>query len=72
MTNLGADVIEGWWADDAEADEENIGLWVRQWAKTIVILLSSGIPKSEGDWLAINVDRGGVVVKASIHVSFVK
>lgn len=58
------DVVKGWWRNDGEADEEDISLWVGEWAKTVVILLSGGIPKSERDWLAINHHAGRVVVEA--------
>lgn len=61
---LGLDVVEGRWGDDGEADKEDVGLWVGEWAETVVIFLSGGIPKSKRDWLSINHHRGRVVVEA--------
>lgn len=61
---LGLDVVEGWWGDDREADEEDVGLWIGEWAETVVIFLSGSIPKSERNWLSIDHHRGGVVVEA--------
>jgi len=65
---LGSNVVKGWRADDREANEEDIGLGVRQRTKSIIILLSSSIPKAERDWLAINHHTRGVVVKYSWYV----
>lgn len=42
-----AHVLEGSWGGDGEADEEDIGLWVGEWAQAVVILLSGGIEESE-------------------------
>lgn len=42
---LGFDVVERRRADDGEADQENVGLWIGQRAKSVVIFLSSGIPE---------------------------
>merc|ERR1719198_1340130 len=33
--------------DNGESDQEDISLWVRQRAKTIIVLLTSSIPESE-------------------------
>ncbi len=54
ITNLSLDVVERRRADDGEADEEYVGLRVRERPETVVILLSSSIPKPEADGLAIN------------------
>lgn len=51
---LGLDVVERGRADDREADQENIGLWIRQGAQSIVILLSCSIPQSQADGPAID------------------
>ena len=46
-----AHVLEGGWGGDGEADEEDVGLWVGEWAQTIVILLSGGIKEAKSIWL---------------------
>jgi hypothetical protein len=66
LSYLGLDVIERRWANDREADEEDIGLRVGERSKTIVILLSSGIPKSKANRLAIYHDTGRVIVEAVV------
>ncbi len=43
-----ADVLEGSWAGDGEADQEDVGLGIRERAETVVIFLSGGIEESEG------------------------
>lgn len=43
-----ANVLKGRGGGDGEADQEDIGLGVRQRAKTIVILLSGGIKQTQG------------------------
>lgn len=62
--HLCLDVLERRRADEGEADEENVGLGVRERAKTIIVLLSGGIPESEVDGLSVNHHIGGVVVEA--------
>jgi hypothetical protein len=57
-------VVEGRGADDGETDEEDVCLRVRKGTKTVVILLTSSIPETETDGLAINHDTGRVVVEA--------
>ena len=42
-----ANVLKGRGGGDGEADQEDISLWVRQRAKTIVILLSGGIKQTQ-------------------------
>jgi hypothetical protein len=57
-------VVEGRGADDGETDEEDVCLRVRKGTETVVILLTSSIPETETDGLAINHDTGRVVVEA--------
>ena len=64
QTNFGLDVIERGGADDGKADQENIGLGVRERSQPVVILLSSGIPKAETDRLSVDHNTSGVVVEA--------
>ena len=52
MAYLVHDVLEGIWAVNGEADEEEVGFWVGEWAETIVFFLSSSVPESELDGLA--------------------
>ena len=60
-------VVEGRRADDGETDEEDICLGVRQRAKTVVIFLTSSIPETKTDGLAINHDTCRIVVEAVNH-----
>lgn len=53
-----SDVLEGGRGGDGEADEEDIGLRIREWAQTVVIFLSGCIEETQGVWLITNpVDR---------------
>lgn len=61
VVNLGepllADVLEGSRRNDGEADEEDVGLGVREGAETIVVLLTGGIEESKGVRLIANPAR---------------
>ena len=57
-------VVEGRRADDGEADEEDVGLGVGQWPQPVVIFLSSGIPQTQADGLAIDHYIRRVVIEA--------
>lgn len=59
------DVIEGRWADDGEANQENVGLRVREGSEAVVIFLSGGIPQSQADGPAIHHYTSRVVVEAA-------
>ena len=56
-------IVKGIWRVDREADQDDVRVWVGQWTKTIVILLTGGIPQGQLDVLAINLDVGDVVRK---------
>ena len=60
---LGAHVVKGRGAHDAKADEEHIGLRVREGPETVVVLLASRIPEAEVHRLAVDNKVGAVVVK---------
>ena len=40
-------VFERSWGRDTEADEEDVGLWVRERTKTVIVLLASSIEQPE-------------------------
>ena len=67
MTNLrkplSSNILKTCWIDQREADQENISLWVRKWPQSIVILLTSCIPKAEVYWFTIYHDIRRVIVK---------
>jgi len=65
---LCSDVIKRRWADDREADEEDVGLGVGEWSQSVVIFLSCCIPQSQADGLSINHHTGGVVVENCRYV----
>jgi hypothetical protein len=48
---------------DGEADKDNMRIGVAERAETIVILLTSGIPKRKLDVLAVYLDVGDVVLE---------
>lgn len=62
-THLGFDVVERWGADDREANEENVGLGIRQRSEAVVIFLSCGIPQAQANGPAIHHHTGCVIVK---------
>jgi len=62
------DVVKGIWGVDGEANQDNVGVWVGEWAKTIVILLTGSIPKGQLDVLAIDLNIGNVVLENSWDV----
>jgi hypothetical protein len=57
VVNLGVPlrryVLEGAGGNDGEAKKEDVGLRVRQWAKAIIIFLTSSIPKTKIDGLSV-------------------
>lgn len=52
------DVLEGGGRGDGEADEEDVGLGVRERAQAVVILLSGSIEETEGIWLVADPVEG--------------
>jgi len=48
---------------DGEADQNDVRVGVRQGPETVVVLLTSRIPKCQLDVSAINFDIGNVVLK---------
>ena len=60
---LTLDIIKTRERSDGETDEEDISLGVREGTQAVVILLSSGIPKSEVDRYPVHHNIGGVVVE---------
>ena len=49
----------------SKTDQNDMGIWVGQRAKTIVILLSSRIPERQFNVLAIDLDIGDVIFEDS-------
>lgn len=64
---LGSNVVKRWRADDREANQEDVGLRVRERSQAVVIFLSSSIPKSQANWLAIDHHTSGVIVEAVVY-----
>jgi len=54
---------------DGEADENHMRVRVRERAETVIILLAGGIPKSELDVLAVDLNIGNVVLKDGRNVN---
>lgn len=62
---LGQNVVVGRRRHDTEADQEDIRLRVRKRTQTIIILLTSGIPKPQANGFPIDHHIRGIIVKAS-------
>lgn len=60
---LGLDVVETRRRNNAEANEEHVGLRVAERAQAVVILLTGSIPKSQADRLVVHHDASRVVVE---------
>lgn len=65
---LALDVLKRGRRYHGEADEENVGLRVRQRTQTVVVLLSRSVPEREIDGTSIDHDVGGIVVEDGGHV----
>jgi hypothetical protein len=57
------DVVKRVRGIDGEANQDDVGVGVRERAKTVVVFLTSSIPKSELDALAIHFDIGDIVLE---------
>lgn len=51
-------VVERIGGIDCEADEDDVRVWVRERAETVVVFLSGGIPQGEFDAFAVDHDIG--------------
>lgn len=63
ITNLLLDIVQRVGRVDREADQNDVGIGVREGAETVVVLLTSRIPERQLDMLAINLDVGDVVLE---------
>lgn len=71
-THLLLDVVERVWRVDGETDQDDVGVGVRQRTETVVIFLTSRIPKGEFNVLAINLDIGNIVLENGGDVDLYK
>ena len=62
-SHLGLDVVETRRRNNAEANEEDVGLRIAERAQAVVVLLTGGIPESQADGLVVDHDTRGVVVE---------
>lgn len=60
---LGLNVVKTRRRNNAEANEENVGLRVAERAQAVVVLLTRGIPKTQADGLVVDHDARRVVVE---------
>ena len=60
---LGLDVVENRRRNDAEANEEDIGLRVAERTQAVVIFLTRSVPQSQADGLVVDHDARRVVVE---------
>lgn len=65
MTYLLLYVVERVGRVDGKANQDNVGVGVRERAETVVILLAGGIPEGELDVLAVDLDVGDIVLEDS-------
>lgn len=63
ITHLLLDVIKGVGRVNSEADQDDMGVRVGKRTETVIVLLTSGIPKSKLNVLAVNLDIGNVVLE---------
>jgi hypothetical protein len=56
-------VLEARRAHEGEADDKDWGLRVGEWAETVIILLSCGIPQLKGNAPTIDNNVCGVVIE---------
>ena len=63
VANLLLHVVQGIGGVDGEADQDNMGVGIREGAETVIILLTGRIPQGELDVLSVNVDIGDVVLE---------
>lgn len=71
-THLLLDVVERVWRVDGETDQDDVRVGVRQRTETVVIFLTSRIPKGEFNVLAINLDIGDIVLEDGGDVNLYK
>ena len=60
------DVFKRGGRDEREADEEDVGLGVRERAQAVIVLLAGRVPQPEVERLAVDRHVGRVVVKAGL------
>ena len=60
---LVCDVCKRVWTDEREADEKDVRVWIRQWAESVVIILTGRIPQAQTDWPTVHKDVGRVVIE---------
>ena len=65
FSHLLLDVVKGIRGVDSKADENDMGIRVRQWTETIVIFLTCRIPQGQFDVFAIDLDIGNVILENS-------
>ena len=65
ITHLLLNVIKGVGRVDSEADQDDMGVRVGERTETVIVLLTSGIPKSKLDVLSVDLDIGDVVLEDS-------
>lgn len=63
ISYLGLYVVETRRRDNAEANEEHVGLRVAEWAQAVVVLLTGCVPESQADGLVVDHDARRVVVE---------
>jgi len=56
-------VVQGIGRVNGEANQDNMGVGIREGAETVIILLTGRIPQGELDVLSVNVDIGDVVLE---------
>lgn len=64
-SHLLLDVVKGVGRVDREADQNDVRVRVRERTETVVVFLTSRIPKSELNMLSVDLDIGDVVLEDS-------
>jgi hypothetical protein len=66
------DVVERVGGVDGEADEDDVGVGVRERSETVVIFLACGIPESQLYVFTIDLDVGDIVLEDGGDVDLCK
>jgi hypothetical protein len=72
LSYLLLDVVKGVGRVNGKANQDNVGVGVGKRAQTVVIFLTCGIPESELDVFAVDLDIGDVVLEDSGNIDLVR
>lgn len=71
-TNLLLNVVQRIWRINGKTNEDDVGVWVAEWAEAVVVFLTGGIPQRELDVFSINLNVCNVVLKDGRDINLVE